>query len=220
MYLQVCTDYIDIFLSVMLDLRERIMLESKVSFFFRLSKLWLKYGDHAMGGNTRNLNSQESFVSNQCYLDIQLSCHFVVLLIKHFRDSFIYLPIPLHLTCSNSYEIFFSKVGGMQGMERTYDFHKLLECANTLNHLAGIEYMDNGMQFNRQYNKQKNIWATLHPLLDSQPLPNLVDYSKIQENSDIILALKEGLKEAQSMLWVLNMAPSTVVQSKTWFHQS
>ena len=60
------------------------MLVAKVSFFFRLWKLWIKYGDLSVGGNTRNLTIQEAFVSNQCYLDIQLFCHFVVLLIKYF----------------------------------------------------------------------------------------------------------------------------------------
>jgi hypothetical protein len=49
-------------------------------------------------------------------------------------------------------------------MERAYDFHELLGCANTINHLAGIEYGDNRLKFNRQHNKQKNIWGTLHPL--------------------------------------------------------
>jgi hypothetical protein len=78
MYLQVCADYIDIFLSVTLGLRERIVLASKVSFFFRLWKLWQKHGDHSVRGNTRNLSAQDAFVSNQCYLDIQLSYNFVV----------------------------------------------------------------------------------------------------------------------------------------------
>jgi hypothetical protein len=32
-------------------------------------------------------------------------------------------------------------------MERVYDFHELVGCANTLNHLSAIEYGDNGLQF-------------------------------------------------------------------------
>ena len=84
MYLQIVSDYIDIFLSLSPTLRERVVLAAKVSFFFRLWKLWFKFGDHSIGGNTKTLSLQECFVSNQCYLDIQLSCHFVVLLIKYF----------------------------------------------------------------------------------------------------------------------------------------
>ena len=40
-------------------------------------------------------------------------------------------------------------------MEHAYDFHKLVGCANTLNHLAGIEYGENGLKFNRQHNSKK-----------------------------------------------------------------
>jgi hypothetical protein len=217
MYLQICGNYIDYFLSVSLDLRERIVLASKVSFFFRIWKLWLQYEDHAVGSNTKHLTMQECFVSNQCFLDIQISCHFVVLLIMYFRDFQSHLHVPLHLTGSDSCEIFFSKVGGMQGMERAYDFHELVSCANILNHLAAIEYGDNGLKFNRIHNKQSNIWGELHPLREGKVAPDLDDYSKIKEDSDLILALKEGLKEAQSMLRGLNMAPSTVAREKKWF---
>jgi hypothetical protein len=70
---------------------------------------------------------------------------FLVLLIMHFRDRYPNLLVPLHLTGSDSSEKNFSKIGGMCGMERAYDFHELMNCANTLNHLAAIEYFDNGL---------------------------------------------------------------------------
>jgi hypothetical protein len=92
MYLQICADYVDIFLSLSLTLRERVVFVGKVSFFFRLWKLWFKHGDHSVGGNTKTLTVQECAVSNQCFLDVQLSCHFVVLLIKYFRDVFPICP--------------------------------------------------------------------------------------------------------------------------------
>jgi hypothetical protein len=189
MYLKICVDYVDIFLSVTLDLRARVVLASKVSFFFRIWKLWLKFGDHTIGGNSRNLTAQESFVSQQCFLDIQISCHFVVLLIKYFRDSRSHLHVPLHLICSDSCEIFFSKVGGMQGMERAYDFHELVNCTNTLNQLSAIEYGANGLQFLRVHNKQCNFWGELHPLQEGQPPHEFGDYSKIRDDSNLVLVL-------------------------------
>lgn len=85
---------------------------------------------------TKKLTMQESFVSLQCYLDVQLSCSFKVLLIELFPNHYAHLSIPLLLTGSDSCEIFFSKIGGMQRMERAYDFHKLVSATNTLNHLA------------------------------------------------------------------------------------
>ena len=195
------------------------MLAGKVSFFFRIWKLWFSHGDHGVGGNTKNLTLQECFVSNQCYLDVQLSCHFVVLLIRYFRDAFSHLPVPLHLTGSDSCEIFFSKVGGMQGMERAYDFQELVGCANTVNHLAAIEYGSNGLQFGRAHNKQKNMWTDLHPLERGQAPANLGDYSALATDEDFVAALKEGLKAAQSQLKALNMALSTYARRKQWFLQ-
>ena len=145
MYLQICGDYIDIFALPVLDVRRRIVLASKVSFFFRLWKLWFTHGNHAVGNNSVTFKPAESFVSQQCYLDVQLPCHFVVLLVKHFRDKYPHLPVPFHLTGSDSCEIFFSKIGGMNGMERSCDFHDLVNTTKTLNRLSGVEYGENGL---------------------------------------------------------------------------
>jgi hypothetical protein len=40
-------------------------------------------------------------------------------------------------------------------MERAYDFHELVSCANILNHLSVIKYGDNSLQFGRVHIKQK-----------------------------------------------------------------
>ena len=63
MYLQICGDYIDMFLSIRLDLQSRMVLVAKMSFFFRLWKLWIKHGDHGVLGNSKSVNAQESFTS-------------------------------------------------------------------------------------------------------------------------------------------------------------
>jgi hypothetical protein len=145
-----------------------------------------------------------------------MSCHFVVLLIKMFRDFYPTLEVPLHLTGSDSCEIFFSRIGGMQGMERAYNFHELINCANALNQLSVVEYGENGLQFGRAHNKQKNVWADLHPLQEGEDIANLVDFSGLATDEDIVGALKEGFNEAQALIRVLNMALSTVARHK-WF---
>lgn len=124
LYLEVCGNYIDIFLSPTLNLRSRVVLASKVSFFFRLWKLWFQFGDHIVGGNSKKLTTARNFVSMQCFIDVQMSCHFVVLLICHFRDKYPHLPVLLHLTSNDACEFIFSKIGGMEGNERAYDFHQ------------------------------------------------------------------------------------------------
>jgi hypothetical protein len=216
-YLQICGDYIDMFLSVRLDLQSRVVLAAKVSFFFRLWKLWIKHGDHGVLGNSKSVNAQESFVSQQCFVDIQMSCHFVVLLISLFREKYPTFLVPLHLTGSESCEMFFSKIGGMVGMERAYDFHELVRCANTLNQLAKVEYGSDGLKFARVHNKQANVWADLHPLAVEEFPANLGDYSLVSTDESIVEALKEGLQEAQRLLRSLNMAPSTYARNKKWF---
>ena len=94
MFLAIYADYIDIFLSNTLDLRSKIVCASKILFFFHLWKLWLKFGDHDIIGNAKKITITDSFVSNQCFLDVQISNHFVVLLILHFRDKYSHLHVP------------------------------------------------------------------------------------------------------------------------------
>ena len=110
MYLHICSDYIDIFVSLSLDLRSRVVLAAKVSFFFRLWNLWLNLDDHGVLGNSKSIVAQECFVSQQCFVDMQMSCHFVVLLICLFKEKYPSLPVPLHLIGSNSCEIFSPKL--------------------------------------------------------------------------------------------------------------
>ena len=187
-YLGICADYIDIFLSPILDLRSRIVLAFKVCFFFQLWKLWIKFKNHEIIENYKKLILANSFVSTQCFLDIFLSCHFVVLFIQHFRDKYPNLHVPLHLIRSDACEIFFSKVGGtLYGMERAYDFSPLLYSVNTRNHLATIEYGENGLHFGRVYKRMTNVWVELHPLGLRKQATNLGDYSKIKGDNAIIL---------------------------------
>lgn len=148
-----------------------------------------------------------------------MSCHYVVILVMHFRDKYPHLPIPLHLTGSDACEVFFSKIGGMVGLEIAYDFHELVNCANTLNHLSSIEYGENGLKFGRVHNKMTNIWAEINSLEEGETLCDLGDYSSMSSDIMIIEALKEGLVEAQNMLNCLNMAPSVQASrdKKVWF---
>jgi hypothetical protein len=105
----------------------------------------------------------------------------------------------------------------MEGHERAYDFQQLVNTANTMNRLTTIEYKDNGLKFGRVHNKMKNVWADLHPLVEGEIVCNLSDYTEIATNDDVTAAMQEGLKEAQSMLRVLNMSPSIHCTNKVWF---
>ena len=66
-----------------------------------------------------------------------------------------------------------------------------------------------------------NIWAKLHKLQDDEVEPNLKDYSVISTDENIVVALKEGLKEAQWIINSLNMAPNpqASTKNKVWFER-
>ncbi len=78
-------------------------------------------------------------------------------------------------------------------LERTYDFHELVNCANTLNHLSNIEYGENGFKFGRVHNKMINIWIEINSLEEGETLCDQGDYSLVSSDIMIIKVLKEGL---------------------------
>ena len=57
----------------------------------------------------------------------------------------------------------------------------------------------------------------MYPLIERKQCGNLSDYSLIGSNEDVVLALKEGLKEALAMIRMLNMAVSLVARNKQWY---
>ena len=115
-----------------MSLFERVKAAAKVSFFFHLWKLWLHLGVH-----TYNLAT--NFISRKTYLDIQLSCHYSILLIKLFRDRHSHLEVPLSLIGLEARKIFFSKVGGMIQNEQNYDGCDLVESAGAIARIAEFE---------------------------------------------------------------------------------
>ena len=105
--------------------------------------------------------------------------------------------------------------------EWAYDFHELVNTANTLNHISAVEYGNNGIEFKKQHNKMENVWEALHKLQPGEERCNLGDYSNISSNAEVISALKDGLKEAQALFRPLNMAPSPqcVAKKKVWYEK-
>jgi len=77
----------------------------------------------------------------------------------------------------------------MVGMEHACDFFELVNCANILNHIATIDYGENGFEFGQIHNKMEIVWVDkLHPLQEGESIANPIDYSLIRSNEDILLA--------------------------------
>jgi len=62
-YLEVCMNYIDIFLSPILDLRSRVVFAFEVFFFFYIWKLLFAFGNHVVDRNSKKLIATINFVS-------------------------------------------------------------------------------------------------------------------------------------------------------------
>jgi hypothetical protein len=82
--------------------------------------------------------------------------------VRLFRDQYSNLPCVLHLTGLDVCENFFRKVGGMVGVERSYDFTDLLHSIGTLNRVVEEELNPQGIHFKKSQKKQMSIWNTLH----------------------------------------------------------
>ncbi|KAL2630890.1 hypothetical protein R1flu_015576 [Riccia fluitans] len=96
-----------------------------------------------------------------------------------FRDKFPRMALPLHLLGSDSCEQFFSRVGGMRGYERNYDFEDLLDCASGLNHLAVLEYGEDVVKLSKAHVKHRPLWAKLHPLPPGYAKLDLSDFARL-----------------------------------------
>ncbi|KAL3680273.1 hypothetical protein R1sor_023229 [Riccia sorocarpa] len=184
---------------------------------------------HASDGDSRRRAVQLADYNRRCLEspEREFRIEWEVLLVKLFRNKYPYLPVSFSRTGTDVCEIFFSKVGGMNGVERAYDFGDLLRSAGSLNHLAEIESEKGGVVCPRAHGKMKNIWEQLHPIpcdTTGRKLieePNLADFSQVQTDEDIISALKEGYIEASKLLHVLEMAPSSHCNKEAamWFRR-
>ncbi|KAL2629013.1 hypothetical protein R1flu_013699 [Riccia fluitans] len=111
-----------------------------------------------------------------------------------FRDKFPRMALPLHLLGSDLCEQFISRVGGMKGYERNYDFEDLLDCVSGLNHLAVLEYGEDFIKLSKAHVKHRPLWTKLHPLPPSHVKPDLSDFARLATDDQIIEALKVGLQ--------------------------
>jgi len=174
---------------------------------FTLWLCWVQKKSHA--------NVKKNFINREAYQDVKISCHFVVLLMRLFRDHYSKFPCVLRLTRSDVCENFFSKVGGMAGVERAYDFIDLLHVVGTLNRVAEEESNPQGLHFNKSHKKQESIWNRLHQET-IQNICILSQYDSISRDTKIVEALKIGLKDAHDILSTLGMQPENYNQSSWW----
>lgn len=86
----------------------------------------------------------------------------------------------------------------------------MVTLAKYFSSLFVVEYNMNGLQFNKVHSKMENIWEKVHPFGCNEFKCDLANYSLIANETGIIEALKDGLKEAQKLIRVLNMELATL----------
>ncbi|KAL3685188.1 hypothetical protein R1sor_003210 [Riccia sorocarpa] len=120
----------------------------------------------------------------------------VVLLCQLFKEKYSGLKVPLHLLGLDCRKHFFSRVGGMTGYERNYDFEDLIHSASGLNRLAAMEYGEENVFMGRGHARQQTIWRNFIRLVQ-------ISEERIAGNSKPLI--------------LLNMAPHTGVRNQVWW---
>ena len=149
-FLKVMWFYIEIFGSPILPLKNRITYAGVVVHFLSVWRNYVFWED--------GMTLKSNFISNQCYLDIIMSCHSAVMLICFFRDNYSHLSCPLSRMGSDCCELFFSKNTQFIGNHPVYPFGNMLRNVGFMNRLAEIEADENAPIFNRAHEKQKTVW--------------------------------------------------------------
>ncbi len=141
--------------------------------FFHLWRLWLNHGNHLASRNPRKKNVRNLFLNHQWFMGIKIPCHFVVLLINHFKDWYLEL-VSLHLTKSNCCELCFSKIKVMIGTSCAYEFLELMSCSSLTTLLSLNMVRIYGLQFGQVHNKIEKMWVDLHLLQEGESIANLI----------------------------------------------
>ncbi|KAL2636314.1 hypothetical protein R1flu_007793 [Riccia fluitans] len=163
-----------------------------------LSGIVLDFGDvYALGDQDPIHNGKKMInpLDKSSYPIVLGDFHACLEHVQVFRDKLLGMALALHLLGSDSCEKFFSRIGGMRGYERNYDFGDLLDCASGLNRLALLEYGEEFVKLPKAHVKQRPLWAKLHPLPPGHAKPDLSDFARLATDDQIIEALKVGLQK-------------------------
>jgi hypothetical protein len=112
-------------------------------------------------------------------------------LISHFIDRYPNLVVPLHSTSSNSCEVFFLKLVGMNWHECVYDFHGLLNNTNISNHIYDVEYTKDGSTFQTQHNEMEDVWEALYKLQLGEEQCDMGVITLVSSSIEAIAAMHE-----------------------------
>jgi len=139
--LRVAQLYTSLFMSKTLSHRTRVQHAGTVVTYLRLWREWVKNRPRDAdpeyeASRTKRMND---YITRECAQDMILSCHFIVLLIRVFRDYYPHLECPFELCGSDCCEEFFSSLGSFVMNKRVYSILEALHTTRSKLTLAMLE---------------------------------------------------------------------------------
>ena len=140
--------YVEIFCSLSLTLLERVQYASTVVNLLIIWRSWIHHSP--------DLHLKENFITRQCYTDVILSCHAVVLHIKAARMFSPSHPM-LSKTGSVCCEDYFSYNGSWVMNIHTYSFADMSETLSKMNLINQIRADPDAPNGPKGHKKQINV---------------------------------------------------------------
>ncbi|KAJ7387394.1 hypothetical protein OS493_004388 [Desmophyllum pertusum] len=197
-FLYVAWHYTEIFFSLHASLRDRVKYCAFVSVFFGLWRNWVIISD--------DLTLKANFLTRECFQDVLLSCHYVVILISFFRDEYPHLECPLDLTGTDCCERYFSENGSFVKNRHNYTFLDMHTGLGYMNRLQEIKATNPDIKFPTRKHNNDFIWDRQFEENERKPTRNLKDYPSADQ---VICAWKEGVEMAKQLARKLGMNPET-----------
>ena len=121
--------YATIFMQNQLSHLERVEQAGTVVTYLRLWREWVKNRDRGPDPEyaPSRTKRMDDYITRECSQDVLLSCHFVVLLIRTFREYYPDLECPFERCGSDSCETFFSSLGSFVMNKRVYSVCEALQ---------------------------------------------------------------------------------------------
>ena len=182
-YFTIVRQYVNLFFSKLMSLSDRILNASYIIMYFRLWRSWVR--------QQPLLHLDKHFISREVFQDIILSCHFVINMIRLFRDFFPKLNCPLHRCGSDCCETFFSSLGSYTMNKHTFTFLEALNMIGKQNLIQCIRTQGDCV-FPVRNQRRKVNWD--HVPKRGEPGANMRAYPSEEE---MIKLWKVGVEQAR-----------------------
>ena len=149
---------------------------------------------------------KQNFLTRECFQDVLLSCHFVVILISYFRDEHPDLECPLHLTGSDCCERFFPENNSFVHNLHNYTFLDMHTNLGHMNRLEEIKATNPDIKF--PIRKHNNDFIGDKQFAQDQR-KRVCDLKNYPSKEEVVCAWKEGVEMAKQLARKLGMHPDS-----------